>query len=171
MSSLPSGDQVGREVLVEARVVVAGQAGVAVLGEPHGRAGDPAAHVEQEHVEAAARTPSRRRRSASRRGTSADRGSRRRSWSAAERFPLASSSSPQLERVVAVGGVGQEAPVGRPVGLVVVAGAVRELARDAGRRVHPVEGALDRDRELAARPATTRASSTPLVAWGRYISR
>ena len=73
--------------------------------------------------------------------------------------PVAEIEQPELDGVVAVGGVDDPPPVGRPVGLVVVPGPVGELprlgaARPAGARASPA----------SSRPARSRRATRSTAA-------
>ncbi len=136
-----------REVLVEARVVVAGQAGVALLRETTRLARLAVGRVEHEHVEAPLE-----RRGHERQPTAVGRPARL-DVDRAVRQQRPAPSARELERaqldgVVVIRGVGEQAAVGRPVGLVVVARPVRELARDARVELDAPERAFDRDGQL-----------------------
>ena len=118
-----------REVLVELRVVVAGQPAVAVLGQADGFPGRRSPrHGEHEDVPAAlerrrdvgdARTVRRPAR-VEVHGAVGHEGAR---------LAVAQIQDPELQRVVAVGRVENPRPVRRPVRLGVVAGPVGQLDR------------------------------------------
>ena len=157
ISSAPSGDQVGREVVVEAAVVVAGQAAVLVLRDPHrrpaqskaGRSGRVGDHVGGEDVPAAfvrggdegETPPVRRPARVDVHGAVRDEGR------GGARLDVEDA---QLHGVGAVRHVRHMTSVRRPVGLMVVAGTIRELPRLVGPQPLPPEGALHRVDELRA---------------------
>ena len=150
ISSLPSGDHAGREVLVELRVVVARQAAVPVLGDADGLARRRAvgAGRRARRRGTAPRRPSRRTPPASRRATSGASRFTAPLATRAREVPSRSVEHPQLQRVVAVGRVEDAASVRRPVRLRVVARSVGELDGVAGADPLAPERALHRVDEL-----------------------